>query len=245
MEFESKTILVTGATSGIGYGTTRKLLESGAHVIAVGRNQPRLNELADIAPHRLKAVAFDLLDFNSYRARVETLPKLDGVVHSAGITDSNPLRFFSLERYRQVIDTNQTAPTLLTAELLRANMINRGGSIVFVASINGTSIGMRGSASYGASKAALVGISRVVALEAGHKDIRSNCISPGIIETEMIENATELSERSRALDRTRYPLGERFGKVQEASDAIVFLLSSASSFITGQNLIIDGGYTAL
>jgi len=104
---------------------------------------------------------------------------------------------------------------------------------------------MRGSAAYGASKAGLVAVSRVVALEVGHKNIRSNCVSPGVIETEMIQNASELSERDREVDRHRYPLGSRFGKVEEAADTILFLLSNASSFMTGQNLILDGGYTAL
>jgi len=245
MQFDDKTILVTGATSGIGFGTARRLLEAGAQVIGVGRNQARLDELAALAPDRLTPLAFDLLDFAGYRARVAALPAIDGVVHSAGISDNNPIRFFSLEKYQRVIDINQTAPTLLTAELLRANKINKGGSIVFVASISGTTIGIRGAAAYGASKAALVGISRVIALEVGHKNIRSNCISPGMIETEMIENAKELSQEAVRADQARYPLGGRYGQVQEVADSILYLLSPASSFMTGQNLVLDGGYSAL
>lgn len=245
LDLKDKTILVTGASSGIGFGTALNLLECGAKVLALGRDKLRLDKLFCVDPNRVSTLSFDLLDFNCYREIVASLPMLDGIVHSAGIVDNNPMRFFSLDRYKKVVDVNQTAPTLLTAELLRANKINQGGSIVFVASINGTSIGIRGSIAYGASKAALVAISRVIALEVGHKRIRSNCVSPGTIETEMIANLTELTQRDRELDRVKYPLGGRFGTVQEAADAILFLLSNSSSFITGQNLVVDGGYTAL
>ncbi len=245
MEFESKTVLVTGATSGIGFATTRRLLELGCTVLAVGRNTSRLDELEAIAPPKLRPLKFDLCNFDDYRDFVSSLPALDGVVHSAGVANSNPLRFFSLDKYRQVVDINQTAPTMLTAEILRSNKMNPRGSFVFLSSINGTRVGIRGSTAYGASKAALVAISRVVALEVGHKGIRSNCISPGNIETEMIKNLSELSDSDREIDRRRYPLESRFGRVDEAVEGVLFLLSDRSSFMTGQNLVMDGGYTAL
>jgi len=244
MDFSNKRILITGATSGIGYCTSKKLIDSGANIVIIGRNQSRLEELSAIAPDRVLSITFDLLDFTNYRNLVITLPILDGIVHSAGITHANPLRYFSLKYYQDVININQTSPTLLTAEILRNNKIANGGSIVFLSSINGTKVGIKGSTAYGASKAALVAVSRVVALEVGHKGIRSNCISPGNIETEMISGLTELSERDIEADKRRYPLESRFGKVEEAADAILFLLSNASSFMTGNNLILDGGYSA-
>ena len=240
---ENKTILVTGATSGIGYGTACRLLDAGCHVVAVGRNATRLDELAALAPQRVTAVPFDLLDFDAYRARVEALPLLDGVVHSAGVVDNNPIRFFSLEKYQRLIAINQTAPLLLTAELARANKINKGGSVVFVASINGPTVAIKGCAAYAASKAALLGITKVLALEMGHKNIRVNCVSPGMVETEMTQGLTQLTEEAVKADLARYPLGGRYAKVKEVADSISYLLSDAAGFVTGQNLIIDGGYS--
>lgn len=240
---ENKTVLVTGATSGIGYGTACRMLDAGCRVIAVGRNAARLEGLATLSPDRVTAIAFDLLDFDAYRARVQALPAIDGLVHCAGVVDNNPIRFFSLEKYQRLIDINQTAPLLLTAELARANKINPGGSVVFVASINGPTVAIKGCAAYAASKAALVGISKVLALEMGHKNIRVNCVSPGMVETEMTEGLSQLTEEAVRADRARYPLGGRYARVKEVADSIAYLLSDAAGFVTGQNLIIDGGYS--
>jgi NAD(P)-dependent dehydrogenase (short-subunit alcohol dehydrogenase family) len=240
---ENKNVLVTGATSGIGYGTACRLLDAGCRIVAIGRNAARLDELVTLAPDRVTAVPFDLLDFDAYRAYVLDLPAIDGLVHCAGVVDNNPIRFFSLEKYQRLIAINQTAPLLLTAELARANKINAGGSIVFVASINGPTVAIRGCAAYAASKAALVGISKVLALEMGHKNIRVNCVSPGMVETEMTEGLTQLTEEAVRADRARYPLGGRYAKVKEVADSIAYLLSDAAGFVTGQNLIIDGGYS--
>lgn len=241
--WSDKTILVTGATSGIGYATTLTLLASGANVIAVGRNCDRLTQLeqqADCA--RIRTLAFDLTHFSGYREIFAGISALDGVVCSAGIADSNPLRFFSLEKYQRLIDINQTAPIALVAELARAGKLRSGASIVLLSSILGPRMGRPGAAAYASSKAALTGFAKVAALELAGKGVRVNCLSPGMVDTELAEGQTEVSTEARQADMHRYPLGKRYARVEEVSSAICFLLSSQSSFMTGQEIALDGGF---
>lgn len=242
MNLTGKRVLITGATSGIGQATLQHLTAMGAEVWALGRNVDKLAQLEAAGLNGGKALAFDMLDFDAYRAFVGALPAVDAVVHSAGIVDNNPLKFFSLEKYNKIIGTNQTAPMLLTSELVRANKINRGGAVVLLASITGTRIGMKGIAAYAASKAALVGMARVMALELAPKLIRVNCVSPGMVSTELVENATYISEEAKKADMMKYPLGGRYAQPREVADVIAFLVSDHSTFMTGENLTVDGGY---
>jgi NAD(P)-dependent dehydrogenase (short-subunit alcohol dehydrogenase family) len=238
-----KAILVTGATSGIGYATTLALLASGANVIAVGRNSDRLIHLEQKAnSDRIRTLAFDLTHFSGYREIFADISPLDGVVCSAGIADSNPLRFFSLEKYQRLIDINQTAPIALVAELARAGKFRSGASIVLLSSILGPRMGRPGAAAYASSKAALTGFAKVAALELSGKNVRINCLMPGMVDTELAEGQTEISKEARQADMLRYPLGKRYARVEEVTSAISFLLSDESSFITGQEIVLDGGF---
>lgn len=241
--FQNKHILVAGATSGIGYAVMMDLLASGAHVTAIGRNIEKLDGIKQVAGDAATILAFDLTNFSAFAALVSTMAPVDGLVYSAGMVENNPLRFFSLEKYQRTVDTNQTAPLVLVSELAKANKLKNAASIVMLSSITGTEIGMKGTAAYAATKAALVAYAKVMALEFAHKNIRANCVAPGMVQTPLVEGSYQLSAEAIELDKQRYPLGKRYAQPEEISAVVKFLLSDAASFITGQNLTVDGGYT--
>jgi NAD(P)-dependent dehydrogenase (short-subunit alcohol dehydrogenase family) len=239
---KQRTILVTGATSGIGYATAAKLIASGLTVVAVGRNQARLEQMAMQWGEQCTTRMFDLLRVDRLDELAASIPKIDGAVMSAGIVKNNPIKFFDRESFNEILQLNLISPLLLSIALSNAKRINVNASIVFLSSTNGTTVGIKGTLAYATSKAGLTGAAKVLALELSGKGIRVNCVAPGMVATEMVTNLSQMSEDMIKTDMSKYPLGKRYAKPSEIADVIAFLLSEESSFITGQTVTVDGGY---
>lgn len=237
-----KTILVTGASSGIGRQIALSCAEAGATLILSGRNEERLNGVLSLLQEKGRQAQAIAADLNS-DAGIETLGasagKIDGVVHSAGVSQLAPMRMISRAHVQDQFNTNAIAPMLLTKQLLARNSLREHGSILFISSIS-AHIGVHGVAAYSASKAALEGMTRSLAMEVARKKLRVNCLAPGLVETPMFEAA---QSTTGGLEETlaKYPLG--IGKPEDVANAAIFFLSQASRWITGTTLVLDGGHT--
>lgn len=242
---EGKTILITGASSGIGRQCAIDCSKMGATVVLVARNQERLEETVSLMEgngHR--AYSFDLAQLDGVKDLIAQIVadngKLDGFIHAAGIEKTAPVKLLTPEDYDSVYKTN----CLCAFEIVKnlgLKQINADASIIFIASISGV-IARTGLAAYSASKGALISASRVMALELAKRKIRVNTVSPGTILTPMMEKAlNEMPEEDRIKRVEGFPLG--LGQTTDISNACIYLLSDASKWVTGQNLIVDGGYT--
>jgi len=237
-----KTILVTGASSGIGRATAIECSKLGAKVFITGRNENRLQETFDALEgkgHRF--LVADLTDERQLDSLVEQLPTLQGLVNNAGITETLLTPFVKREKILNVFETNTFAPILLTQKVVKKKIIGKGGSIVFTGSISGTYVSGGGNVLYSASKGAIRGFVMNAALDLSIKGIRVNEVCPGMIDTHILDNSS-ISEDMLNLERGRYPM-KRFGRPEEVAWGIVYLLSDAASFVTGSSLVIDGGFT--
>jgi NAD(P)-dependent dehydrogenase (short-subunit alcohol dehydrogenase family) len=237
---EGKTILVTGASGGIGRATAVECSKLGAKVILSGRNGSALEEtLAAMDGTGHIVLTADLTVEDDVRALVEQCPELDGFVSNAGVMKLTPIQFITDRELHRIQDINLNAPIMLTKTLLNKKKIRKGGSIVFTASAAGVFRVSVGNAIYASTKSGLDAFMRTVALELGTKGIRCNCVNPGMVETALIDGFTE-EERMREV--RNYPL-RRFARPQDVALGIAYLLSDASSFVTGTALKIDGGMT--
>ena len=237
----NKTILITGASSGIGQQTAINISEMGGTVILTGRNSENLNRtLSLLKGDNHKIISADLLIDNERNELIEKLPQLDGIVHSAGTVNPFPIKFIDQTKINETLNINYEIPVLLMAGILRKKKLNAKASIVFLSSISGQHP-HKGGALYASSKAAIEAFSKVVALETYPQGIRSNCISPAMVKTPMYEVAEKcMSKESMDEHVKQYPLG--VGYSEDIANSIIFLLSDASRWITGINITLDGGF---
>lgn len=236
---EGKTILVTGAASGIGRATAIECAKMGAKVIVTDRDKERLNEtLNQLEGNGHQMIVTDLTVQEDINALVEKCPVLDGLVNNAGVIKGKPVSFLKLEDLQDVYQVNVFGVALLTKGLLRKKKMAKGSSIVFTSSIS-TYITATGLSVYASSKAAINAYMRTCAIELGTKEIRCNSVLPGTIETEFI-NSENFTDADKQKDLNLYPLG-RYGKPADIAYGIIYLLSDASAWVSGTELVIDGG----
>ena len=238
---KGKTILVTGASSGIGQATAIECAQMGAEVVITGRDTKRLQATADLVGTPKALIAADLTNQEDVERLVASLPPLDGAVLCAGNSTTLPLQFGSREKFDEMFNVNFFAPVELLRLMYKKKVLQKGASVVLIASIGGTHSFMPGNGVYGASKAALNSLMKYAAREYASRKIRVNSICPGMVDTPLIHRGT-ITEEQLAEDAKRYPLG-RYGKPDDIANGVVYLLSDASSWLTGHDLVIDGGFS--
>jgi NAD(P)-dependent dehydrogenase (short-subunit alcohol dehydrogenase family) len=239
-----KIIFITGASSGIGQATAIECSRMGATVIITGRNKERLNEsYCKLEGEGHQQFIADLSSPEKIEGLITVLPSVDGIVHCAGIAEPLLFQHINEERLKHVIDINFTTPTILTQRLLKMKKVKKNASIVFISSISGVYCSAIGGSVYSASKGAINGLAKGMALDLAPKSIRVNCVNPGMIQTNLFASGI-ISEEQLEDDMKKYPL-KRHGQPEEVAYAVIYLLSDASQWVTGSNLLIDGGFTLL
>jgi len=240
-----KTILVTGASSGIGRATAVECAKLGAKLILTGRDAERLQAtFARLEGEGHRQILADLTSDEGLAKLSAASPALDGVVLCAGVGMTLPISLSTKQRFTDVFDVNFNAPVELLRQLLKAKKIVNAGSVVFVSSVAGQRGGTGpGNSVYAASKAALDAVMRHCVREYSVRKIRFNTVNPGRVNTPLVQDVQEKStEEMRTAALAAYPLG-RYGEPEDIAHGIVYLLSDASSWVTGHQLVIDGGLT--
>lgn len=239
---EGKRVLVAGASSGIGMATAIECSRMGASLFISGRNQARLEDcLNNLWGGENELFTADLTVRDEIESLVAHAPSLDGVVISAGKGITLPIKSANIQKYQDIFDINFFATTELLRLLFKSKKLKNQASVVIISSIGGTKQFEPANAIYGTSKAAVNAFMKFAAIEWAAKGIRVNTVCPGMVETPLMTNGRFSEEQLKAY-RESYPL-KRFGNPEEIGYAVVFLLSDASSWVTGTSLIVDGGST--
>lgn len=246
LDMTGRTVLVTGASSGLGRGTCLLLSQLGAKVILVARSEDGLNQtLSQMEGTGHRVAPFDV-------AQVEAIPEwmkslaaetgpLSGLVHSAGIHTTHPLRVLQPSKIDEVMRINFTAAVALTKGLRQRGVKAERASVVYISSVMGL-VGQRGVTAYCASKGALIAAAKPLALELADENIRVNCIAPGHVRTGLaMKSESLLSDEQIRIIEDMHPLG--IGEEIDVANAVAYLLAETGRWITGQTLVVDGGYT--
>lgn len=235
-----KTILVTGASSGIGHATAIECSKMGAKLIITGRNEERLQQTFEsLEGDGHQQIAIDISTQEGVNKLVENVSSVDGLFNNAGVSVTKPIGFIKGDLIDYLFDINVKTPILLTNMMVKKKKINKGGAIVFTSSI-GRYVVTPGNNLYAGSKGALSSFMRGAAVELAGKNIRCNAILPGMIETPIMKGKGSISEEQWEINKQKYPL-KRFGTPEEVAWLVIYLFSDASKFVTGSEFIIDGG----
>ena len=244
---EGKTIVVTGASSGIGQQVAIACSQMGAKVALIGRNVERLEETkSQLVGARHLVLSYDLTDLEHHKdlvaGIVAKMGVIDGLVNCAGISTTLPFKLMTPEKLDEFFKTNVYATIELTRQVLNIKNVNKqGASVIFFASVMGC-VGENAKSLYSLTKGALISGCRSLAIEYAPKKIRINVVSPGVVETAINRNQPYLADpERRKYTESLHPLG--IGTTEDIANACVYLLSDASRWVTGQNLVVDGGYT--
>lgn len=239
---QGKTILVTGASSGIGRAVAIECSKMGAKVIITARNESRLSQtMNELEGDGHQMVLCDLSNETEIDNLVSDLPEIQGLVNNAGFTKILPVQFISTDDINSILKVNTVAPMVLLQKLLKKKKLKKGASVVFTSSMAGLGNSTVGNSMYTASKGAISAFIRCAALELAPKNIRVNAVCPAMVDTGILDSGTVSQEQLEEYLKN-YPLG-RYGKPDDIAWATIYLLSDASSWITGDNLVIDGGVT--
>lgn len=237
--------MVTGSSSGIGRAIAIECSKIGATLVVTGRNKERLQQTFDALENKENnhiQIVSDLKTSEGLDNLVSNSPKLDGLVLCAGISCVSPMQFATTEKIQSVLDINFLSPVELFRVLYKKKILQKKASVVMVASVAGVKSITLANGIYGASKAAFNTSMKFFAKEFGpSRQIRVNSICPGMVETPLIDGGT-FTEEQREEDKKRYAL-QRYGKPEEIAYGAIYLLSDASSWMTGQELVIDGGFS--
>jgi len=248
-DLTGKTILVTGASSGIGRQCAISCSQMGASLLLLGRNGERLEEtlLLTNYPEAHSIYLVDLADYDNVKKFVQKMnlknSLLHGLVHCAGISDTIPFKYVKQEKVEQFFKTNVYSAYNLTKEVYKSGGIcKEGGSVIFLSSVMGC-VGANAKSLYAMTKGALLSVAKSLACELAKQNIRVNTISPGTIITPINEHLPHIADPQKRKDlEDLHLLG--LGIPEDVANACIYLLSDASRWVTGTNLIVDGGYTA-
>lgn len=239
---EGKTIMITGAASGIGRCVAVEASKKGANLLLVDLNEAGLQStLSMLIDGTHNIITCDLTSIEEREHLVSQVEKLDGVVNCAGVGMTLPFKFCGEKELGRIMDINFFGPIYLVQTLVKEKKINKNASIVYMASIDGTITGHIGNSCYAASKGAIMGSVRTQALELASRGVRVNCVSPARVNTPLLRRDNISKEQVEA-NKQEYPM-KRYAEPIEIAGYILYLLSDVSSYTTGSNLVIDGGFT--